>query len=147
VAFASCPALTELGRAGMSDQDDWTVRLRTDPDLVSALTPGPAGAGPTDAAPVRDLSTLGSRIYRVSGTTASLSRALGRALEARTGLGPTVRRPDPGLAVALDAYDIESIAARMAQLYRELLGPSEDGLTAPDNHEFSQIRTVGVHHV
>ena len=110
VAFASCPALTEL-RLSESDLD-----------------------GPTPIQPV-------------SGTVDSFGEVLRRALAARTGNEPTVRRVDPGLAAALHAYDIESIAERMAQLYRELLGPSTDGPTAQDNQQFSQDRTVGVHHV
>jgi glycosyltransferase involved in cell wall biosynthesis len=140
VAFASCPALTELNQAvpGLDGPGlDAPGLDRPDQDEPGQLEP--KGPGLT--------SIHHAAIQRISGTAGSLKLALGRAVHARAGAEPGGRTVDPGVAEALRGYDIESIVDRMAQLYRELLGLSADGPTAPDTCQISQERRVGVHHV
>ncbi|HEV2635584.1 MAG TPA: glycosyltransferase [Actinocrinis sp.] len=122
VAFASCPALTEPGLAGPQ-------AVELDPAV-----PEPAGALPAS-------------LQWVPSTPTALGRAIRRTADARSGPEPTERQADPALAEALRSYDVESIAAQLAQLYRELLGPSPDGPPAPENDRNTRERRVGVHHV
>jgi glycosyltransferase involved in cell wall biosynthesis len=145
VAFASCPALTELNQAvpGLDESGlggpglDAPGLDRPDQDEPGQLEPKGPGLTSIHRAAIR----------RISGTAGSLELALGRAVHARAGAEPGGRTVDPGVAEALRGYDIESIVDRMAQLYRELLGLSADGPTAPDTCQISQERRVGVHHV
>jgi glycosyltransferase involved in cell wall biosynthesis len=176
VAFASCPALTELGLAGPGPVGPDQIGAEPEESGRTGSDPGSAAARPARSAePVRIVDNDGSSaptiadpasvpaqpavagsataataataIQWVTGSTASLSQAVERALAARPDPDPAARQAAPQLTAALRDYDAESIAAQLAQLYRELLGPSPDGSSAPENDLNSQARTVGVHHV
>jgi glycosyltransferase involved in cell wall biosynthesis len=185
VAFASCPALSELGLVELDAQESAqpaparseagqtgpapTGSPQAEPTTAGADRVKQLATGPRQGAPgVGNLNVSDPRHFEtnqaerdqalplqwICGTQGSLVRAIERALAAQgatgvaTGAGaPAERRPAPALAAALHGYDIESIAARLAQLYRELLGLPSGGSDPQDNDRFSQGRRVGVHHV